>query len=93
MKYLPAIAAFLALTAPLSMAKDKEEKKKATPEEAFKKRDTNGDGKLSVEEFTGKHDADKAKTAFGKLDKDSDGFLTLEESSAKVEGGKKKKKE
>lgn len=90
MKYLPAIVAILALTAPLGMAKDKE---KATPEERFKKLDTNGDGKLSLEEFTGKKDAEKAKEEFTKLDKDSDGFLSLEEFSAKVEGGKKKKKE
>ena len=92
MKKLATIAALLALTTTFSFAKEKEGKPKQSPEEHFKALDTNGDAKLSLEEFTGKHDADKAKEEFAKLDKDSDGSLTLEEFSAKAEGGKKRKK-
>ncbi len=63
------------------------QKKKGTPEETFKKLDTNGDSKLSVEEFVGKKKgaaAEKAKAAFAKKDKDSDGSLTLEEFKGKA---------
>ena len=59
-----------------------EDKPKVPPEEAFKKADKNGDGKLSEEEFVGKRSgekADKAKEMFKKKDKDGDGFLSLEE--------------
>src|SRR5258708_5654104 len=61
-------------------------KPKRDPAEVFKKLDTNGDGKISLEEFlagpAGKKDPEKAKEAFKKKDKDGDGFLTLEEFSA-----------
>ena len=73
------------LCAPLVSAQDK----KATPEEQFKKLDTNSDGKLSKEEFVGKRKGDKAGKAeemFKKKDKNSDGFLDLAEF-----GGKKAK--
>ena len=65
--------------------------KKPDPEEVFKKRDKDGDGKLSLEEFLGKRkdeDKVKAEKVFKRKDKDSDGFLTLEEFKAKP---KKKK--
>lgn len=92
MKKLATIATLLALASPFALAEEKKGKKeKPSPEEAFKKLDTNGDGKLSEEEFvTGKKDAEKAKAQFKSLDKDSDGSLTLEEFSAPA-GGKKKK--
>jgi hypothetical protein len=68
-------------------------KPKRDPAEVFKKLDTNGDGKISLEEFlagpAGKKDPEKAKEIFKKKDKDGDGFLTLEEFSAA--GGKKNK--
>ena len=72
-------------------AADKADKPKATPEEAFKKMDKNGDGKVSKEEFIGKKDGEaktKAEAAFTAKDKDKDGSLTLEEFKA---GGKKAK--
>ena len=59
-----------------------EDKPKPSPEEVFKKLDTNADGKLSEDEFVGKktgEKADKAKEQFKKKDKDGDGFLSLEE--------------
>ena len=65
--------------------KDKAKKKK-DPAAAFKKRDTNGDGKVSLKEFTaGKDGKKKARAAkvFKKRDKNKDGSLTLAEFSAK----------
>ena len=68
-------------------------KPKRDPAEVFKKLDTNGDGKVSLEEFkagpAGKKDPAKAEEIFKKKDKDGDGFLSLEEFSAA--GGKKNK--
>ncbi len=65
------------------------DKPKPNPEEMFKKKDANGDGKLSKEEFTkGAKDAAKMEERFTALDKDKDGSVTKEEMAA---GGKKKK--
>lgn len=59
------------------------DKPKPNPEEYFKKKDANGDGKLSKDEFTkGAKDAAKAETRFTTLDKDKDGSVTKEEFSA-----------
>lgn len=54
----------------------------------FAKKDANGDGKVSKEEFLkGQKDPAKAETAFGRKDKDKDGSLSKEEFTAV---GKKK---
>ena len=73
----------LSMTVSPSMAADKP---KPTPEESFKKLDKNSDGKLSLEEFTGKRTgekADAAKKAFARMDKNSDGSVDLEEFKAR----------
>lgn len=65
---------------------------KKDPEARFAKMDTNGDKKLSFEEFKGKREGDaaaKAEKAFKRLDKDNDKALSLEEFKA---AGKKKDK-
>ena len=69
-----------------------QEKKKADPAKVFARKDANGDGKLSKEEFTkGAKDAAMAEKAFGAKDKDKDGSLSKEEFAAAP--AKKKKKE
>lgn len=77
------LTAAFALSTSLATA---QEKPKPTPEEAFKKRDKNGDGKLSLDEFVGKSTGDKATKAqetFKKRDKNADGFLSQEEFQPK----------
>jgi Ca2+-binding EF-hand superfamily protein len=95
MKQIASIVAILTLSASMVIAKEAKEKKQATPEEAFKKLDSNGDGKVSEAEFLAspgaQKDAEKAKEKFKSLDADKDGSLTLEELSAAP--AKKKKKE
>jgi Ca2+-binding EF-hand superfamily protein len=89
MKKLLAVALVAGLFAPALLSA--QEKKKPDPEAQFAKMDTNGDKKLSLEEFKGKRTGDKATKAeeqFKKMDKDSDGALTLEEFKAR---GKKAK--
>lgn len=93
--FVATLSALVALSASSALAKEEGEKKKASPEAAFKKLDANADSKISEEEFlaspAAQKDAEKAKARFKALDKDSDGSLTLEEFSAAPE--KKKKKE
>jgi len=80
MKRLLMLALCFGFTAPV-MAADKPKK---DPEVAFKKLDTNSDGKVSKDEYKAKaKDAEKADKAFAKLDKNSDGFLSLEEFTPK----------
>ena len=72
-------AAFLmgATLSPMSAA-DKKGKKKRDPAAVFKKMDKDGNNELSLEEFVGKREgekADKAKKAFAKKDKDIGGFF------------------
>lgn len=68
--------------------------KKLTPEEIFKKKDSNKDGKLTHAEFmVGEKDMAKAKAEFTAKDKNGDGFLSFSEFvGAKTEAPKKKKK-
>ncbi|HEY3900324.1 MAG TPA: EF-hand domain-containing protein [Chthoniobacter sp.] len=97
MKSITSILAVLALGTTLAIADDAKTepattttpatttsgKPHADPAEMFKKLDTNGDGKLTLEEYlASKHaqkDPDKAKAAFQKKDKGNKGYLTLEE--------------
>ncbi len=68
-------------------------KEKHDPAEMFKKRDKDGDGFVSKEEFTkSAKDAAKAEAAFAKKDANSDGKLSPEEFAAGGKGGKKKNK-
>jgi hypothetical protein len=108
MKSIMPLLAVLAVSSTLALADDKPAapatgaadatapaKPKRDPAETFKKLDTNGDGKLTLEEFLagpqGKKDPDKAKAYFQKLDKDNTGSITLEQWVAAHSGGKKNK--
>lgn len=56
------------------------DKPKRSPEEAFKRMDTNNDNSLSLDEFKAKKkDPAKAEEMFKKRDKNGDGQLTLDE--------------
>lgn len=83
------VALFWAGTADAGKKGGKGGKKSA--EQRFEKADTNGDGKLSLDEFIGKRTDDKKEKAtrrFKKLDANSDESLSLDEFKA---GDKPKK--
>ncbi len=98
MKAIASTLAILALAATLNAAegdakKPEAGKKKANPEEMFKKLDKDSNGSISKDEFMagpGKKDAAKGAEMFGKKDKNSDGSLSKEEFIA---APKKKKKD
>lgn len=75
----------------LSVSVSAADKPKPDAEATFKKLDKNSDGKLSLEEMTGKktgEDADKVKKAFKRLDTNKDGSLSLEEFKARTKKAK-----
>jgi Ca2+-binding EF-hand superfamily protein len=65
---------------------------KKDPEAVFRKRDKNGDGALTLDEFQGKKDPAKVQARFQRLDKDSDGKVTLAEFAAARTSRKKQAK-
>ena len=84
-----ALVAFL-IPAQAEDAKEVKEAPKKAPDPAkmLKRKDKDGNGTLSLEEFIkGAPDADKAKAAFKRKDKDSNGELTLDELKAKPAKG------
>lgn len=70
------------------------DKPKMDPEKVFKRRDTNGDGSISEDEFLAAAKEDKQKEMlkkrFGKIDTNSDGKLSLDEFKAGMVPPKKK---
>jgi len=86
---LLAVTAFLFGPAP---AEARGNRPKLTPEEAFKKLDKNGDGKLSLTEFVGRTKGarmEKREFVFKAKDANNDGFLTLEEFTTRIKGKKR----
>ena len=74
--------------------KGKGEGKGAPAEKHFKKKDTNGDGKLTLEEFKAGMPAERSARAdkvFARFDKNGDGSVTLEEFKAGHEQAQKQK--
>ena len=85
------VALTLVLAGWMTTAATAADKKKKDPDQHFAKLDTNGDKKLSADEFKGKRQGDaaaKAEKQYKRRDKDGDGSLSLEEFKAT---GKKKK--
>ena len=80
--FVVAVACGLALPA---FAADGEKKPPPDPEKVFKRKDANGDGMLSLEEFKTnlpEQAAAKADARFKKLDTSGDGKLSLDEFKA-----------
>jgi hypothetical protein len=93
MKIAFALCAFLIAGGLSLKAADKGDKPKADPEAAFKKMDTNGDGKLTKAEFMAspgaKKDEAKAATRWEAISKGK-AEVTLDEFKAGSAGKKKK---
>lgn len=97
MKHIKFIALCLSLALPAFAEETQKEgdaanqPKKPDMKQIFKKKDKDGDGFLSKDEFVNKKakDPSKAETAFTKKDKDNDGKLSEAEFTAH---GKKKEK-
>ena len=92
---LVAAVACAVLAPAASMAQ--ETKPKMDPEKVFKRRDTNGDGSISEDEFLAAAKEDKQKEQmkkrFGKIDTNSDGKLSLDEFKAGMVPPKKKQQQ
>lgn len=89
---LMAALAFAVVAPAASMAQ--ETKPKMDPEKVFKRRDTNGDGSISEDEFLAPAKEDKQKEQlkkrFGKIDTNGDGKVSLDEFKAGMVLPKKK---
>jgi Ca2+-binding EF-hand superfamily protein len=89
---LMAAIAFAVLSPAAVMAQ--ETKPKIDPEKVFKRRDTDGDGSISEDEFLAAAKEDKQKDTmkkrFGKIDANGDGKLSLDEFKAGMVPPKKK---
>ncbi|MFC0606027.1 EF-hand domain-containing protein [Winogradskyella pulchriflava] len=76
-------------------AQERKEKKKANPEEVFKKLDADANGSLSLEEFKAKRsrkgDTEAADAHFKALDKDANGALSLEEFKTRTKPSKEER--
>ncbi len=75
---------------------EKKERGDFNPEEYFAKKDTNQDGKLSLEEFKAGAEGERLKRAeerFKKMDTNGDGAVTKEEFKAGFGKGRSKKGE
>lgn len=74
-------------------AKPKKEKKKPNPAAMFKKKDVDGDGTITWEEFKGDREGDsedRLRKVFDKKDTDASGGLSAEEFTMQSDKGKKK---
>jgi Ca2+-binding EF-hand superfamily protein len=81
--------------AALPLAAAEKEKKPQDPAKVFSRRDKNGDGELSLEEFkTGMKEpaVAKAEQRFKKIDADGNGTVSLEEFTAAMKAAGNKKK-
>jgi Ca2+-binding EF-hand superfamily protein len=89
---LVAALAFAVLSPAAVMAQ--EIKPKMDPEKVFKRRDADGDGSISEDEFLAAAKEDKQKDMmkkrFGKIDANGDGKLSLDEFKAGMVPPKKK---